>query len=130
MDVLTPNSLDEALRMKAEVPDAWLIEGGTDVMVALNFDHGRPPALINLNEVRELKGWARDNGSLRLAAGLTYGEIERFFELTDRQLHFLVCSCTLGGRVSGNAASARVRTLIPWSSRLSSFAEGIRRWFS
>ncbi len=63
--------------MKAEVPEAWPIQGGTDVMVALNFDHGRPPALLNLNEVRELRGWSRDDGALRLASGLTYMEIER-----------------------------------------------------
>jgi len=77
MDVLTPHSLDAALRLKAEQPEAWPIQGGTDVMVALNFDHGRPPALLNLNEVPELRGWSRENGSLRLGSGLTYMEIER-----------------------------------------------------
>src|SRR5271154_4120516 len=53
LDVLTPRSLDEALRLKAEHPDAWVIQGGTDVMVGLNFDRLRPPALLNLNEVVE-----------------------------------------------------------------------------
>src|SRR3954468_18273157 len=43
----------------------------------LNFDRRRPGALLNLNEVRELKGWARDNGSLRLGASLTYTEAMR-----------------------------------------------------
>ena len=42
MDVLTPRSLDEALRLKAEHPDARPIQGGTDLMVALNFDRARP----------------------------------------------------------------------------------------
>jgi CO/xanthine dehydrogenase FAD-binding subunit len=74
MDVLTPRALDEALQLKAERPDAVPIEGGTDVMVELNFDWARPPALLNLNEVGELKGWARENGTLRLGAGLTYVE--------------------------------------------------------
>ncbi len=74
MDVLTPRSLDEALRLKAQVPEAVPIEGGTDVMVELNFDRARPPALLNLNEVGELKGWSRENGTLRLGAGLTYTE--------------------------------------------------------
>jgi CO/xanthine dehydrogenase FAD-binding subunit len=74
VDVLTPRSLDEALRLKAEVPDAVPIEGGTDVMVELNFDWARPSALLNLNEVAELKGWSRENGTLRLGAGLTYAE--------------------------------------------------------
>ncbi len=74
MDVLTPRSLEEALRLKAEAPDALPIQGGTDVMVELNFDRSRPPALLDLNEVPELRGWSRENGTLRLGAGLTYTE--------------------------------------------------------
>jgi CO/xanthine dehydrogenase FAD-binding subunit len=74
MDVLTPQSLDEALRMKAQRPEAVPIQGGTDVMVDLNFDRARPAALLNLNEVQELHGWSRQNGTLWLGAGLTYGE--------------------------------------------------------
>jgi len=74
MDVLSPRSLDEALRLKAEHPDALPIEGGTDVMVELNFDRARPDALLNLNEVAELKGWRSENGGVRLGASLTYTE--------------------------------------------------------
>ncbi|HEX2433582.1 MAG TPA: FAD binding domain-containing protein [Gaiellaceae bacterium] len=74
MDVMTPRSLDEALALKAELPEAVPIEGGTDVMVELNFDRARPEALLNLNEVMELKGWSRENGTLRLGAALTYAE--------------------------------------------------------
>ena len=43
-------------------------------MVALNFDRERPETVLNLNEVAELRGWSRDDGSLRLGAGLTYTE--------------------------------------------------------
>jgi CO/xanthine dehydrogenase FAD-binding subunit len=74
VDVLTPHTLDEALRLKAERPDAVPIQGGTDVMVELNFDRARPAALLNLNEVSELRGSSRENGTLRLGAGLTYAE--------------------------------------------------------
>ena len=74
MEVLTPRLLDDALRLKAERPDAVPIQGGTDVMVALNFDRARPEALLNLNEIAELRGWSRENGTLRLGAGLTYSE--------------------------------------------------------
>ena len=74
MDVLTPHSLAEALSLKAELPDARFVQGGTDVLVELNFDRSRPPALINLNEVAELRGFARENGTLVLGAGLTYAE--------------------------------------------------------
>ena len=74
MEVVTPRSLDEALRLKADHPDAVPIQGGTDLMVALNFDRTRPEAILNLNEVAELRGWSRENGALRLGAGLTYTE--------------------------------------------------------
>src|SRR4249919_3819852 len=74
MDVLSPDSLEEALRVLAEQPDAVPIQGGTDVMVELNFDRRRPEILLNLNEVPELRGWSRENGTLWLGAGLTYTE--------------------------------------------------------
>jgi len=74
VDVLTPRSLDEALRLKSEQPGTIPIQGGTDLMVALNFDRIRPEVVLNLNELAELRGWSRENGTLRLGAGLTYTE--------------------------------------------------------
>jgi CO/xanthine dehydrogenase FAD-binding subunit len=74
MKVVTPHSLDEALRLKAQHPDALPVQGGTDVMVELNFDRRRPEVLLNLNEIAELRGWSRDNGTIRLGSGLTYDE--------------------------------------------------------
>src|SRR5207247_436253 len=43
MDVLLPRTLEEALEMKAAAPAALPIAGGTDVMVALNFDRRGQP---------------------------------------------------------------------------------------
>jgi CO/xanthine dehydrogenase FAD-binding subunit len=76
VEVLTPRTLDEALALKAERPEALPIQGGTDVLVALNFDRARPETILNLNEVPELRGFERANGSLRLGAALTYTELE------------------------------------------------------
>ncbi len=74
MEILTPRGLDEALSLKAEHPDAIPIQGGTDLMVALNFDRTRPQIVLNLNEVAELRGWAHVDGSVRLGSGLTYAQ--------------------------------------------------------
>lgn len=74
MDVFTPRTLDEALRLKAEHPDARFIQGGTDVMVELTFGESRPAAFVNLAELSELRGWSADDGTLRLGSGLTYTE--------------------------------------------------------
>jgi CO/xanthine dehydrogenase FAD-binding subunit len=74
VEVLTPRSLDEALRLKTEYPDALPIQGGTDVLVWLNFDWIRPETILNLSEVPELKGWSQENGTVRLGSGLTYAQ--------------------------------------------------------
>jgi CO/xanthine dehydrogenase FAD-binding subunit len=74
VEVLTPNSLEEALALKSKHPEAVPIQGGTDLMVELNFDRSRPAALLNLNEVEELRGWSREDGRVRLGSGLTYAE--------------------------------------------------------
>src|SRR4051794_11404792 len=94
MEVLTPRSLEEALRLKAERPDAVPIQGGTDLMVELNFDRARPEALLNLNEIAELRGWSRENGALRLGSGLTYTEA---MALSERMRALAEASRTVGG---------------------------------
>jgi CO/xanthine dehydrogenase FAD-binding subunit len=93
------------------VPGIVPIEGGTDVMVELNFDRARPPALLNLNEVRELKGWSRENGALRLGASLTYTQCRR--ELRDLLPALAEASRTVGspqiqnrGTIGGNLGTA------------------------
>jgi CO/xanthine dehydrogenase FAD-binding subunit len=112
MEVLTPHSLDEALRLKSEHQDALPIQGGTDVMVALNFDRSRPDVVLNLNEVPELRGWVHSNGELRLGAGLTYAEAMRG-ELAELLPALAEASRTVGspqirnrGTIGGNLGTA------------------------
>jgi len=112
MEILTPHSLDEALRLKSDHPGALPIQGGTDVMVALNFDRERPEAILNLNEVRELRGWSRSNGEVRLGAGLTYAEAMRG-ELAELLPALAEASRTVGspqirnrGTIGGNLGTA------------------------
>jgi CO/xanthine dehydrogenase FAD-binding subunit len=112
MDVLTPRSLDEAVRLKAELPEARFVQGGTDVLVELNFDRSRPPALINLNEVAELRGWSAENGAVVLGAGTTYAELMGP-ELQERLPALAEASRTVGspqirnrGTLGGNLGTA------------------------
>ncbi|HZO97726.1 MAG TPA: FAD binding domain-containing protein [Gaiellaceae bacterium] len=112
MEVLSPRTLDEALHLKAERPEALAIQGGTDVMVAVNFDRVRPAAVLNLNEVEELRGWRREDGALRLGAGLTYTEATSG-ELAELLPALAEASRTVGspqirnrGTVGGNLGTA------------------------
>ena len=112
MDVHTPRTLEEALRLKAELPEARFLQGGTDVMVELNFGRSRPDALVNLAELADLRGWSRDDGELRLGAGLTYTEAMRP-ELADVFPALAEASRTVGspqirnrGTIGGNLGTA------------------------
>ncbi|WP_017617882.1 FAD binding domain-containing protein, partial [Nocardiopsis gilva] len=75
MEFMSPSTWQEALAAKAEHPDAVPIMGGTDVMVELNFDKRRPPALLDLSRVPELAEWGQDGAHLRLGAGVPYTTI-------------------------------------------------------
>ena len=49
------------------------------------------------------------------AAGLendNYGEAKRFFELTDRQLHEIICYCHFGATVNAATAARHIRAAI------------------
>jgi CO/xanthine dehydrogenase FAD-binding subunit len=108
---LQPSSWSEALEAKAAHPEALPIAGGTDVMVDLNFDRGRPPAILDLGRVRELEGFERDGDRLRLGARITYTEVvERLAELAPG---LAIASRTVGspqirnrGTIGGNLGSA------------------------
>ena len=71
MDIFLPRTLDEALDIKASRPEALPIAGGTDIMVELNFDRRRPPALLDLSRLPELQQRRREDGTFFLGAGVT-----------------------------------------------------------
>lgn len=111
MDFLQPRTMAEALAAKAEHPGAVPIAGGTDVMVEMNFDKHRPPALLDLTRIPELAEWGLDDGRVRLGAGVSYTRI--IDELGDRLPGLAMASRTVGspqirnrGTVGGNLGAA------------------------
>jgi CO/xanthine dehydrogenase FAD-binding subunit len=111
MEFLQPGSWLEALQMKAAHPHAVPIQGGTDVMVELNFDRRRPEYLLDLGRVAELARWAPDSGHIRLGANVTYTRVIE--ELGDRLPGLAMAARTVGspqirnrGTVGGNLGAA------------------------
>jgi CO/xanthine dehydrogenase FAD-binding subunit len=111
MEILQPDTWDEALALKAAHPDAVPIAGGTDLMVELNFDHIRPTAALDLTRVPELTEWAPDDGWLRIGAGVSYTRL--IAELGDRLPGLAIASRTVGspqirnrGTVGGNLGTS------------------------
>jgi CO/xanthine dehydrogenase FAD-binding subunit len=111
VEVLAPDTLAEALELKAAHPAAVPIAGGTDLMVALNFARERPETILDVTRVAELVRWDIENGSVRVGAGVTYTRIIE--ELGDRLPGLAVASRTVGspqirnrGTVGGNLGTA------------------------
>lgn len=111
MEFVRPTSLDDALAVKAEHPDAVPIAGGTDVMVELNFDARRPRVLLDLTAVPELAVWDRDGDAVRIGAGVPYATIIE--ELRGDVPGLAMAARTVGspqirnrGTVGGNLGSA------------------------
>ena len=111
VEILAPDTWEQALAMKAAQPDAIPIAGGTDLMVALNFDRARPQAILDLTRVPELRDWGADDGRLRIGAGVTYTRLIE--ELGERLPGLAIASRTVGspqirnrGTVGGNLGTA------------------------
>jgi CO/xanthine dehydrogenase FAD-binding subunit len=111
MEVLRPTSLAEALAARAEHTDALPIAGGTDVMVELNFDKARPPAILDLTAVPELADIGRADGTVRIGAGVPYTRV--IADLRDVLPALAQASRTVGspqirnrGTIGGNLGSA------------------------
>jgi CO/xanthine dehydrogenase FAD-binding subunit len=75
MDFLRPTTWAEALAAKADQPDAVPLQGGTDVMVEINFAVRRPVALLDLTRVAELATWSEQDGRYRVGAAVPYSTI-------------------------------------------------------
>jgi CO/xanthine dehydrogenase FAD-binding subunit len=111
MEFLQPATWEDALAAKAERPDAVPIQGGTDIMVELNFDMRRPAVLLDLGQITELTGWETAEERVRVGAGVTYARLIE--TLGDRLPGLAQASRTVGspqirnrGTVGGNLGAA------------------------
>lgn len=76
-DYVKPESLSEALRLLAEAgDDARLIAGGQTLLATLNMRLSEPSVLIDITNLKELKGIRLDGKYLRVGALVTHTEIE------------------------------------------------------
>lgn len=78
MPVHIPTHLDDALALLSEYPESHLINGGTDMMVEVNFNHRHPETVIALRAIPELQQWSIDQKSstVFIGAGVPYAQME------------------------------------------------------
>lgn len=77
MTVIVAKELNTALAALREHHDARLIQGGTDLMVEINFNHVKPTTMISLRDIASLRTIRRDQtGTLSIGSGVPYSVIE------------------------------------------------------
>lgn len=78
MSVLVPQTLQDALIATAANPQAQIIQGGTDLMVEINFNHRKPTDVIALRRVTEIRNFTlnTDRTQITIGAGLPYQNME------------------------------------------------------
>lgn len=97
----------------------------------LDRDPGRRLSTLHQTEyqpIRERAAMRNDGSPISVAfedpvfraAGLendSYGEAKRFFELTDHQLHRVICYCHFGETVNAATAAYHIRKALPGKQR-------------
>mgnify|MGYP000433058832 FL=1 len=77
MTVIVAKELTTALTALREHGDARLIQGGTDLMVEINFNHVKPTTMISLRDIESLRTIRRDQpGIISIGSGVPYSIIE------------------------------------------------------
>jgi xanthine dehydrogenase small subunit len=76
-----PDNLARVLELLGQVPDAVLLGGGTDLMVAANQRYVRYPALISLDRVVDLKTLRATPTEVVIGAGVTLASLEHWAEV-------------------------------------------------
>ena len=110
-DYHRPSSVQEAVQILSDNPDAKVLAGGHSLIPVMKLRLATPSALIDIGRIDALKGISRANGSLRIGACVTYNEIansgvvqdaaplmaEAAGQIGDRQVRY---RGTIGGNLS------------------------------
>lgn len=72
-----PATFEELLTWYAEQPDAVLLAGATDLGVETNIRHSRPPLVLAIDHLPQLRGLQSTSAHIEIGAALTLSEIER-----------------------------------------------------
>ncbi len=108
-----PATLGEALALRAALPGAWLLAGGTDLGLRVSEGRERPAAVVALQRVAELQRLERRDRGIRVGAGVTYARLMRALQEEPGFAPLLPYLARLGSRqirgigtVGGNLGTA------------------------
>ena len=73
--LVRPASLGELIKARAEIPDARVLGGGTDLLVNIRRGIVAPPTLIDINNVEEMRTLKANAQEIEIGAAVTLAEL-------------------------------------------------------
>jgi len=104
-EYLVPESLQEALQMLSDRPEAIPLAGGTDLLVQVKEGSRSVETLLSLKRVTELRQYAY-NGALTLGSTVTVGRIA-----ADPQIQQVYAALAMGAGLIGSVQIRNVATV-------------------
>jgi aerobic carbon-monoxide dehydrogenase medium subunit len=74
-DYFRPTSVDEAVQLLRQNPNAKILAGGHSLLPAMKLRLAQPPALLDIGRISGLSGVSHENGRLRIGALTTHAEV-------------------------------------------------------
>ena len=71
-----PDTIEDAVKLRAEEPDALFVAGGTDMIVNVRRGIEQPKHLIDITAIKELKSILPDGDGLHIGAGVSLKELQ------------------------------------------------------
>jgi CO/xanthine dehydrogenase FAD-binding subunit len=103
-----PLDIDDALGLRAQYPDATVINGATDISVAMNHDTFHPRAFIDLSRIATLRALNHDGEMFVMGAGVTFAQLGRNHLRALREASLSVAGPAIRnmGTIGGNLVTA------------------------
>ena len=75
-NIYEAKSIQDAIRILNENPDAWIIAGGTDTVISMREGHFAGRELVSINGIKELEGISLDeNNNIHIRPNTTFRQI-------------------------------------------------------
>ena len=113
-DIVTPDSLKEALELLASKPDFYRpLAGGTDLMVVFNAGHQQYKNMLSLHKLKELHGINVTDDEVEIKALSTYTDM-RYHPVLQKEFPMLCQAAAESGAV---VKVKKGQFLAPWDMK-------------
>ncbi|WP_371223135.1 FAD binding domain-containing protein [Roseovarius sp. 2305UL8-3] len=75
MQYVAPQSVEEAVALLADQPDAKVLAGGTDLLVRMRSDMADPETIVDIKRIDEMRQITQEDGGWRIGAAVSGAEL-------------------------------------------------------